>query len=259
MPHTYGLIKGTEDRRDFKYVSHLLSATQTLPTKVDLTADFPPIMDQGNIGSCVGNSVGSVLAYTLNRLKSTRKFKTGPSRLFVYCNGKIADKLDVTQDSGCSVRGAMKGCSKFYCCDESIYPYVIENALKKPVPAAYTAAHAYRNFQYYNVPQNLFAIKKCIADGSPVILGIAIYNSFESDECMKTGIVPMPKKDEEELLGYHCINLCGYDDTDKTFLLRNSWGTDVGLPKQRGYFKIPYQFVLDSALASDFWKITMFG
>jgi C1A family cysteine protease len=262
MVHLYGHIKDTSDRRDFMYTSHLMATRASLPSLIDLTGHYPPIMNQGEIGSCTGNSTASVIKYTMNKINGVNcvnNFATIPSRLFLYTNGKLIDNLDVTQDSGCSVRGVLKGVSKYFCCDERDYWYVKPNALKKPQESAYKAALKYKHFQYLSVPQNLFAIKKCISDGYPVILGIAIYTSFESQQCTETGMVPMPNTQTEQLLGHHCINLCGYDDKSQTFLLCNSWGTGVGLPNKRGYYKIPYNFITDPNLSSDFWRISMFA
>lgn len=259
MPHSYGNIKDSADERDYMYTGHLMSIKTSLPISADLSTYYPPIMDQGEIGSCVGNSVSSVIKYTMNKLNSDNNFVSVPSRLFLYDNGKIIDGLDVTQDSGCSIRGLLKGVSKYFCCDEKEFWYIAQNALKKPQDSAYKAALKYKHFQYYSVPQSLFAIKKCISDGHPVIIGIAIYDSFESDKCMITGDIPIPDIAKETLLGRHCVNLCGYDDKTQTFLLRNSWGTDIGLPNKRGYFRIPYEFITNPELTSGLWKITLFS
>lgn len=42
-------------------------------------------------------------------------------------------------------------------------------------------------------------------------MGIAVYESFESQEVARTGEVPMPKPDEK-MLGGHAILCCGYND-----------------------------------------------
>lgn len=254
----YNHINDQKDDRDFVFTGHLFSATQ-LPERVDLSMHYPSVYDQGQIGSCTGNSISSVIKYTMNRLHAKNNFTSIPSRLFIYCNGRIVDEIPLQDDAGCSVRGALKGVAKNFVCDESIYKYTEDNVYKKPIDLAYSSAHKYKHFSYFSVPQDLTAVKKCLAQGFPVILGIQVYESFEYEETLSSGIIPMPDTDNESLLGGHCINLCGYDDHAKAFILRNSWGTSVGLPTKRGYFMIPYQYILNKNLASDLWKITLFS
>ena len=54
------------------------------------------------------------------------------------------------------------------------------------------------------------------------------------------------------LAAAHAILAVGYDDAQRRFIIRNSWGIDWGL---KGYFTIPYAYVLDENLADDFWTI----
>ncbi|HLG96380.1 MAG TPA: hypothetical protein VKX49_08720 [Bryobacteraceae bacterium] len=43
-----------------------------------------------------------------------------------------------------------------------------------------------------------------------------------------------------------------YDDAKQLFTFRNSWGSSWG---DQGYGYLPYAYVLDPSLASDFWVI----
>ena len=81
-----------------------------------------------------------------------------------------------------------------------------------------------------------------------------VYESFESDLSMKTGNIPLPKKNER-CFGGHCILLMGYDDNLRQFKFQNSWGTNVGV---KGYFTLPYEYILNPNLSNDFWAITFF-
>ena len=44
----------------------------------------------------------------------------------------------------------------------------------------------------------------------------------------------------------------GYDDARQWFIVRNSWGRKWGM---NGYFTLPYAYLTDGNLASDFWTI----
>ena len=48
-----------------------------------------------------------------------------------------------------------------------------------------------------------------------------------------------------------CVGV-GYDDAKQWFIIRNSWGTGWGM---KGYFTLPYAYVTDASLASDFWTM----
>jgi len=46
----------------------------------------------------------------------------------------------------------------------------------------------------------------------------------------------------------------GYDDTAERFIVRNSWGPRWG---QRGYFTLPFKYLLEPGLSDDFWTVRM--
>ena len=96
-------------------------------------------------------------------------------------------------------------------------------------------------------------MKQSIIDGFPFVFGISVYESFESNNVKNTGFVPMPNTSTEKLLGGHAIMAVMFDDDKKVFGCRNSWGPDWG---DKGYFYLPYEYILNSNLASDFWIIT---
>lgn len=49
------------------------------------------------------------------------------------------------------------------------------------------------------------------------------------------------------------VHNCGYDDSKKSFIVRNSWGKDWGLD---GYFYMNYNYLLNENLGDDYWRIT---
>ena len=56
----------------------------------------------------------------------------------------------------------------------------------------------------------------------------------------------------EKVLGGHCVVAVGYDATKRVFIVRNSWGRGWGM---KGYFTMPFEYLLNTHLASDFWTI----
>ena len=107
--------------------------------------------------------------------------------------------------------------------------------------------------QYERVPRNLSQMKGCLASGFPFVIGFTVYESFEGDEVARTGVMPMPGA-REHVLGGHAVTAVGYDDKLDRFRMRNSWGKDWGV---KGYFTMPYAYLLDDNLSDDFWKITL--
>ena len=85
------------------------------------------------------------------------------------------------------------------------------------------------------------------------MITILVYQSFESQQVAKTGMVSMPKPGEQ-FLGGHAICVVGYDDSKKCFICRNSWSSQWGIG---GYFYMPYEYLTNPKLASDAWTITL--
>jgi C1A family cysteine protease len=89
----------------------------------------------------------------------------------------------------------------------------------------------------------------CLAEGYPFVFGFTVYESFESAETARTGIVRMPGK-SERALGGHAVMAVGYDQENRRLLIRNSWGKAWG---KGGYFTMPFAYM--ETLAADFWTV----
>ena len=96
-------------------------------------------------------------------------------------------------------------------------------------------------------------MKMSLSKANPFVVGIVVYESFESDTVAKSGYVPMPNVTSEAMLGGHAVLCVGYNDIKKVWIMRNSWGTSWG---DRGYFYLPYAYLLDNTLTSDLWNIS---
>jgi C1A family cysteine protease len=243
---TYGWIPDLPDHRDHLYAAPM-EVVATLPAKVDLRPQCPPVYDQGQLGSCTANSIGGGFEFTLIKEK---KPDFMPSRLFIYYNERVIEGT-VKSDSGAQIRDGIKTIANQGVCPETEWPYIIAKFAAKPPAKAYKDALKNQAVSYSRLAQSLNQFKGCLASGYPFVFGITVYESFESPEVAKTGNVPMPKSNERSL-GGHAILAVGYDDSAQRFIIRNSWGPGWG---QKGYFTLPYAYLLDSDLSSDFWTI----
>ena len=95
-------------------------------------------------------------------------------------------------------------------------------------------------------------IKYWINKNEPIALGIALYSNFNNFSSAKTGKIGLPKT-TDKFIGGHAVILCGFDDFNQEFILRNSWGSYWG---DKGYFYLPYSYITNKNLCSDLWIIT---
>ncbi|MDR3540411.1 MAG: C1 family peptidase [Desulfosporosinus sp.] len=226
------------------------SAVAKLPPSVDLRDPFmPSIWNQGSLGSCTSFAACAAFEYAC-RKQHTTDFT--PSQLFLYYNERMMDG-DVYEDAGSTLSTGVRALREYGVCPLENWPYDISKFTVKPSQPAYDVATKHEVLGVSQVHATVLSIKGALAKGYPVILGLDIYSSFESDNVTKTGMIPEPHKHSEELLGGHAICLVGYDDEKKTFILRNSWGDDWGV---KGYGFLPYAYIEKDHLASDPWIIT---
>jgi len=254
IKHGMGWIKQHEDKRDFKFIPHpILKAN--LPTHYTLRPYMPPVVDQGNLGSCTANSIANaVYAEMLRQIwKKTGTEAWLPSRLFIYYNERAMEGT-VDQDAGAEIRDGFKCINSQGVCPETEWPYDISKFTNKPGSTCYTDALKDKVVQYMAVTQDLADMKTCLASGYPFVFGFTVYDSFMSDAVAANGIVPMPNTNTESVQGGHAVLAVGYDDHYQRFLVENSWGTDWGM---KGYFTIPYVYLANTDMANDFWTIRL--
>lgn len=243
----YGWNRDLPDGRDLMYAAPP-EVLAKLPDKVDLRPQCPDVYDQGQLGSCTANAIGAALEFDQIKQKQANPFP--PSRLFIYYNERSIEGT-VDSDSGAQIRDGVKSVSKQGAPPETDWPYDIDKFRDKPPKKAYDDAKEHQAIRYQRLTQTLGQLKGCLAAGFPYVFGFVVYESFESQEVAKTGNVPMPRANEQQL-GGHAVLAVGYDEGQQAFIVRNSWGNGWGMD---GYFTMPYPYLLQGTLSSDFWTI----
>lgn len=246
----YGWLPDLPDLRDHLYAAppETLAA---LPPHADLRPQCPPVYDQGDLGSCTANAIGAAIEFDRDRQKLADFV---PSRLFIYYNERAIEGT-IDSDSGAQLRDGIKSVNKQGAPPESDWPYDITKFSQKPPAQAYQDALKNRAVGYQRLVQNLTQMRGCLASGFPFVFGFTVYESFESPQVAQSGVVQMPHPGEKTI-GGHAVMAVGYNDPDLRFIVRNSWGDKWGMA---GCFTIPYAYVTQASLASDFWTIRVVG
>lgn len=242
----YGWIKDLGDARDKLLMA--VNPTIVTPDQIDQRAMLAPIFDQSTAGSCTGNAWSANYEHVLQK-DGFHVFR--PSRLQIYYDERV---LNGTQDydSGAQIRDGAKVLAKIGTCPEWMWPYDLSKVTVKPTDACYREAEKHQSIVYMRVPQTQRDIEQCMADGYLITFGFTVYDSFESDAVARTGLMPMPNLNRESVVGGHAVDIVGYDKTKRLAIVRNSWGTGWG---DKGYFYMPYEFLLNHDMCSDFWTL----
>jgi C1A family cysteine protease len=244
--HTFKVVRSEIDPSVENFLT-ISKPVTSLPHSVDLRPHCPPVYDQGNLGSCTGNAIAG--AFEFDAMKQGQTPVT-PSRLFIYYNERVMEG-DVGQDNGAQISDGIKSIATNGVCSEALWPYNPSRFTIKPDAAAYEDAAKHKALKYYSLNINLTDVKQALAQGYPIVSGIMVFESFESEAVARTGHVPMPNSMDQPL-GGHAVMIVGYDDENQTLIMRNSWGASWGM---HGYFTLPYGY-LGHNLMTDLWVVT---
>lgn len=254
----YGWKPQHPDYRDMQYSTAKPAAENlvTIPQKIDLRSKLPACWDQGQLGSCTAHGISAALVFDENFENESFMM---PSRLFIYYNERVIEH-DTRSDNGAQIRDGIKSVASSGFADEKTWPYVPKKFATKPPASAYANATKHKSLTYMALDNTkVDELKSCLAAGFPFVFGFTVYDYFEGAQIAKDGILNMPAPNESTV-GGHCVCAVGYDDTFHPagwstpggILVRNSWNTDWGI---NGHFWMPYSYISNANLASDFWTI----
>lgn len=247
MKRKYALKADPLDLRDSIFKTASIVHPVEFPPEVDLRAQMSPVVDQGELGSCTANAIVSGLREFL-LLKAGQPL-TPLSRLYLYWHERDVEG-DVDQDNGAIIRDGMKILCDIGVSPETDFPYDVTQFTLKPSDQAEKDAAAYKITSYHRIT-DLNGLKGCLVEGYPVVIGMTVFSSFESQDVANHGIVPLPQFGEENL-GGHAMLVVGYKTIgrEEYLIVRNSWGPAWG---DKGYCYIPSSFIPRTYI-NDMWS-----
>lgn len=238
---------------------HTVNAVD-LPSKFNNQERCSPIWDQAQLGSCTGFASKSAAELIWNILNPDQQDSFIASALFQYYNER---KLEGTtdEDSGASIADAIRALIQDGIAPDTDWDYSnYQTKFKeKPSDKAYQDAKQHMDLDtlgHAQIPQSPEAIKTALVQNHAVIFGMRVYESFMAEQTAKTGFVPIPNIMTEKLMGGHALIIVGYDDDNKWYVVKNSWGTSWG---DQGYCYIPYAVIHNPIITDEIWGISKMG
>ena len=200
-----------------------------------------PARDEGEIGATVGFATEYALEFQIKK-NLNRSVRISPRYLYYLARG------GANQYAGAVIKDAIDVLSRHGAVAEDVWPYDPKDAGGPPPDVSRAELFKIKASRPLNSVDD---VKNALRTYGPVVAGISVYASMQSKEVAKTGIVPMPGKNEQ-LLGGHAVCIVGYNDASQLFKFENMWGSAWG---DHGYGYMPYAFF--TKYSSDVWAISM--
>lgn len=189
-----------------------------------------PILNQASCGSCVAFAAVATMETQMN---ITRKTPYSPwqfsSQHLFSCGGGACEQ-------GWTPYSALSFMKSKGVPDEACFPYA-GGALGEDIACSNTCANASARSTKIvssHQPTSFFlsidAVKKGLEKG-PLLAVMRVYEDFLF---YKSGVY---KHVTGSMAGGHAVSIVGWNDADKAWIVRNSWGEEWG---EGGYFRIAY-------------------
>lgn len=223
-------------------LSVLAPAPIALPASVDLTRYAQKVADQGAVNSCATWAIGYGL---LGWFANSQGHAGAPfAPMYVY------SQVDAGSDAGSSPATVLQ-LLRTQGIDTAAHYALGHKASTtdwRHQPTAADRAHAAVNkitgwvtlYNTWGAPGSMAvtALKRSLASGRPVALGIGVYNRFMDAYGTGAGSLVTSSGSLGALLGYHEVLALGYNS--QGVRIENSWGTEWG---DKGYATLDWNYI----------------
>lgn len=247
-----------EDLARFPVVDTNLLATPDMELPLRFELEMPPVIDQGNEGSCCACACAySARSYLLHKDQQIAYTNDAgsidPLKIFspefVYNSAREAQPADCSK-AGMKLTHAVELIKSKGVAPWAFMPYSGANGCSVlPDSAQWNAAAMFKVKKAERIAQTSErVIKQVIFSRNPVIFSARIDAGF-----MKNGSDVWAKSDPYDL-GGHAMVLCGWDDSKHAYKVMNSWGSGWG---DNGFGWIDYDH-FSKVVRGNKWLYEMF-
>ena len=231
------------------------------PATLLLTEYLPPVLSQGQQGSC---AAWSTAYYNYTYCVAQRR-KWSTERLadpkYQFSPAFLYNQLNEGKDAGIAVSAAFEMLAKKGCATLAEMPYNDSDISTPPDDAANTRAGRFtasETASLFSGPNDddTEKLKTFLNDTrQPFVLVIPIFNDFPRTSVPHDTVynLTLPAT-AENFHGLHAITIVGYDDNKKAFLMVNSWGKNWG---DGGFLWLAEDFI--QTYATDGWSVVPGG
>jgi len=210
-----------------------------LPSSVDLSSKFPPVGNQGRLGSCVSFAITYAYKTYQEGLDqkwdvSTNNHIFSPAYVYSQTHGDNSEGGGGSYFSSTFNLLRREGCTTLSDMQYDGNPYGWRT---QPTEQQRANASKYKAENWYNVPYGDYnEIRAHIAAGNAVVIGVKVYPDFDS----LSPTNPIYDDASGKSRGGHALCVVGYDDSKRAIKIINSWGTNWGLD---GYGWVSYDYI----------------
>lgn len=210
-----------------------------LTGNIDLTSKFPPIGNQGQLGTCVAWAVGY----------NNKSYLDGISKNFSPSQLQSPNNQYSPTDLFFSIEQSKRSCNNGTFFDDAFnvlinrgvntlatVPYDGLCHSNSPSNSSTASANRIKNFR--RIDGSVNDIKQYLAQGIPVVLGAMVNREFQS--WRGNGVLTNLNYTGDQ--SGHAMVIAGYDDSKGAFRIINSWGRGWG---DNGYAWIAYDFLVN--------------
>lgn len=240
MPEQFatGCLPSPPDARDFPPQALSPEAAAALPTLYRIPL-WTPIVHQGQEGTCAGQA-GKGVADHLEMVT--------PSPEAAFARRRSARDLYETARAlggyaafgeGAHLRDICKAIVKQGICEEAHWPY---KAGEKGAPNADAtrSRETFKGGAFYRIPENVLDVKAALLKYGPLPIRIETCEGFNVP---RVG-APIIRRGEQG--SGHAIIILGWSDANRSWRVRNSWGTTWA---DAGYADLSYDYGVSEAWA----------